>query len=155
MWLTTEFLLLNMGHAKQSVMSFYFLKNIHPVIYDCMVLVVAYRLSSCSTCIPTDAGSSFPKTTDGIYIPCVGRQILSHWTTREVPSNVLWILLLSDGLISVSRETLLPYLFYLCFFNSLNNLSLYPQQFSPLHPLKLPALFKEWEEREVKLYTWP
>ena len=22
---------------------------------------------------------------DGIYVPCIGRHILNHWTTREVP----------------------------------------------------------------------
>ena len=24
-------------------------------------------------------------TRDGAHIPCIGRQILNHWTTREVP----------------------------------------------------------------------
>ena len=25
-------------------------------------------------------------TRDQIHIPCIGRQIINHWTTREVPS---------------------------------------------------------------------
>ena len=28
-------------------------------------------------------------TRDGTQAPCIGRQILNHWTTREVPGNVL------------------------------------------------------------------
>ena len=40
--------------------------------------VVAHRLGA-----PRHVGSS--QTRDGTYVPCIGRWILSHWTTREVP----------------------------------------------------------------------
>ena len=32
---------------------------------------------------PRHVGSS--KTRDRTYVPCIGRQILNHWATREVP----------------------------------------------------------------------
>ena len=32
-------------------------------------------------------------TTDRIYVPCVGKQILNHWTTRDVPSTPILKLL--------------------------------------------------------------
>ena len=35
---------------------------------------------------------SFP-TSDRIYVPCIGKQILNHWTTRDVPSTPILKLL--------------------------------------------------------------
>ena len=32
-------------------------------------------------------------TADRIYVPCVGKQILNHWTTRDVPSTPILKLL--------------------------------------------------------------
>ena len=41
---------------------------------------------------PRHVGSS--QTRDGSCVPCIGRQILNHWSTREVPSlkdlNRIW-----------------------------------------------------------------
>ena len=39
---------------------------------------------------PQQVGSS--RTSDGIRDPGIGRQILSHWTTREVPQQVFYLL---------------------------------------------------------------
>ena len=46
--------------------------------YGCMASVVAVHRLSCLR-----HAKSF-QTRDRTYIPCVGRQILNHWTTREV-----------------------------------------------------------------------
>ena len=46
--------------------------------YGCMASVVAVHRLSC-----LKHAKSF-QTRDRTYIPCVGRQILNHWTTREV-----------------------------------------------------------------------
>ena len=47
--------------------------------------VVAARGLSCSVA----CGSSL--TRDWTCVPCIGRQILNHWTTRDVPISVLLI----------------------------------------------------------------
>ena len=31
------------------------------------------------------------RTRDRTHVPCVGRWILTHWTTREVPINVFYV----------------------------------------------------------------
>ena len=36
------------------------------------------------------------RTRDGTCVPCVGRQILNHWTTREVLEVLFWLLLFSQ-----------------------------------------------------------
>ena len=33
-------------------------------------------------------------TRDGTHVPCIGRRILSHWTTREVSSAVFFLFIL-------------------------------------------------------------
>ena len=38
------------------------------------------------TC-PTACGNSVSPTRKLIHVPCIVRQILNHWTTREVPRN--------------------------------------------------------------------
>ena len=74
-----------------------------------------HRLSSCSTQAPESVGSvvvvhrlSCPRgmwnlsspngvwdlsspTRDQTHVPCIGRQILNHWTTREVPRKMALI----------------------------------------------------------------
>ena len=42
---------------------------------------------------PRHMGSSW--TRDQTYVPCIGRQILNHCTTREVPREGLWLSLVS------------------------------------------------------------
>ena len=39
-----------------------------------------------ASCSPQHVGSSW--TRDRTCVPCIGRQILNHWTTREVPRSV-------------------------------------------------------------------
>ena len=37
-------------------------------------------------CLFTNVKSTNPQTRDWTHVPCIGRRILNHWTTREVPS---------------------------------------------------------------------
>ena len=37
-------------------------------------------------CHLTNVKSTNPQTRDWTHVPCIGRRILNHWTTREVPS---------------------------------------------------------------------
>ena len=48
---------------------------------------VAYRLSSCGVWaqLPHGIWDLSSPVRDRTSIPCIGRQILNHWTTREVP----------------------------------------------------------------------
>ena len=52
-------------------------------------LVEARELSSCGTWaqLPRGMWDLSSPTRDGTRIPCIGRWILYHWTTREVPRN--------------------------------------------------------------------
>ena len=43
-------------------------------------LVVAHRLSCCAAC------RDLPQTRDRTCVPCIGRRILNHCATREVPN---------------------------------------------------------------------
>ena len=49
---------------------------------------------------------------DQTRTPCIGRQSLTHWTTREVPLSALWIYhpILSWPLRSLLRNPLIAYL---------------------------------------------
>ena len=50
--------------------------------------VVECRLSSCKNLVaPQQVESSWPR--DRTHVPCTGRQILNHWTTREVQGNLV------------------------------------------------------------------
>ena len=54
-----------------------------PVVGGAVAL--EHRLSSCGTfclAVPRHVGSS--RTRGWTHVPCIGRQILHHWTTREV-----------------------------------------------------------------------
>ena len=50
-------------------------------------LLVACRLSSCSTqaYLPCGMWDPSSQTRHPTHVPCIGRQILNHRTTREVP----------------------------------------------------------------------
>ena len=52
---------------------------------SCGSWALEHRLSSCGTraVVPWHVGSSW--TRDRICVPCIGRQILNHGATREVP----------------------------------------------------------------------
>ena len=52
-------------------------------------LVEAQELSSCGTRAQVPRGMWEPSspTRDRTRVPCIGRQILYHWTTREVPGQ--------------------------------------------------------------------
>ena len=51
------------------------------------VLVVARGLFCCSM------WDLLPLTRDRTHIPCIGRQMLNHWTTREIPSPSSFLVL--------------------------------------------------------------
>ena len=58
-----------------------------PYLWHMVSLAVALRLSSCWAnasllCSSWDLNSL---TRDGTLVPCIARQIHSHWATREVP----------------------------------------------------------------------
>jgi len=52
-------------------------------------LVVAYRLSSCGAWayLPCGMWELSSPTRDWTHIPCIARQILNHWATREVSNS--------------------------------------------------------------------
>ena len=50
-------------------------------------LVVAHRLQNTQAQLPHDMWDLSSTTRDQTRIPCIGRQILNHWTTREVPTE--------------------------------------------------------------------
>ena len=52
-------------------------------------LVVVHGLSSCGVPaqLPCNMWDLSSLTRDRTRIPCIGRQILNHWTTREVPRH--------------------------------------------------------------------
>ena len=59
------------------------------------------RLDSCSTWLqlPCDMWDLSSQTRDRAHVPCIGRRILNHWPTREVPRyfdrgtviNSMWV----------------------------------------------------------------
>ena len=54
------------------------------------LVVAAHGLSSCSTYAQLLCGCGiFPGQGLNPCMPCVGRQSLNHWTTREVPDDIL------------------------------------------------------------------
>ena len=55
-------------------------------------LFEACRLSSCGTQaqLPCGMWDLSSPTRDRTCVPCLGRQILYHWTTREVPYTYFW-----------------------------------------------------------------
>ena len=57
-------------------------------------VVAAHRLSSCGTRVQMPCGMWYltSPTRDWTCVPCIGRRILNHWTTREVPVCSLLIL---------------------------------------------------------------
>ena len=54
----------------------------------------AHGLSSCSiqAWFPRGTWDLSSQTRDWTYVPCIGSQILNHWTTREVPKPVTLLL---------------------------------------------------------------
>ena len=58
--------------------SLWWLLLLQSASYGCMASVVVVHRLSC----PRHAKSF--QTRDQTYIPCIGRQILNHWTTKEV-----------------------------------------------------------------------
>ena len=62
------------------------------LIAVCRLLVAVHRLSGCGMralertglVSPRPVGSQFP-TKDQTRVPCIGRRVLNHWITREVP----------------------------------------------------------------------
>ena len=54
-------------------------------------LVVVHGLSSCGVCtqLPHSRWDLSSQTRDQTHFPCIGRQILNYWTTREVPRTYL------------------------------------------------------------------
>ena len=53
-------------------------------ISSCSAL--ASLVAACGLSCPGACGISVPWTRDQTQVPCTGRQIFNHWTTREVPS---------------------------------------------------------------------
>ena len=49
-------------------------------------IVAVWRLSCPSACRNLSSWTS-----DGAHVPCIGRWILHHWTTREVPVLAFFI----------------------------------------------------------------
>ena len=58
-------------------------------------LLVARRLSSCivRAQLPRGVWDLSTPTRDQTHIPCIGRWILNHWTTREVPISHFFLAL--------------------------------------------------------------
>ena len=48
----------------------------------------AQRLWRSGTVAPQHVGSQF--SGDQTHVPCIARQVLNHWTTREVPTGTLF-----------------------------------------------------------------
>ena len=66
-------------------------------------LVEAHELSCCGAwallpCCTRDLNSP---TRDRTHLPCIGRQILYHWTTREVPTLLFFKIMPHRGKFSV------------------------------------------------------
>ena len=61
---------------------------------DAGSFVVAHRLSSCASgaYLLHNMRDLSSLTRGSIYIPCILRQILNHWTTREVPTLIFLLL---------------------------------------------------------------
>ena len=38
----------------------------------------------------------YPQTRDQTHVPCIGRQILNHWTTREAPIHLIFVYGIED-----------------------------------------------------------
>ena len=55
----------------------------------CRAGALECRLSSCGAVAPRHVGSS-SLTKDWTCVPCIGRWILNHWTTRKVPVYDFW-----------------------------------------------------------------
>ena len=98
--------------------SLWWLLLLQSASYRCMASVTVVHRLSCLR-----HAKSF-QTRDWTYIPCIGRQILSHWTTREVqfystfdmfPQPPKWMLLNSA---SVFSRQVIPCL-HMEFFNVL------------------------------------
>ena len=58
---------------------------------SCNSQAPGHGINICGTWAPQHVES--PLTRNQTHVPCIGRQILNHWTTRE---DQHWILLLSD-----------------------------------------------------------
>ena len=50
-------------------------------------VVAACGLSSCGTWLSCSMHVEYSRTKDQTCVPCIGRQILNHWTTRAVLSS--------------------------------------------------------------------
>ena len=59
---------------------------------------------------PWDVESSWTK--DWTYAPCIGRWILNHWTTREVPWSWIFMLSLTSNIYHGIKEYEIVYLFF-------------------------------------------
>ena len=67
------------------------LKNIY--FWLCQILVAGYRsftVVSGLSC-PTARGLLAPRWGIWTHVPCIGRQILNHWTTRGAPWISSWV----------------------------------------------------------------
>ena len=78
---------------KKQIIYFRFLKNIYLSIWLCQVSAAARGLTrtgsracALSNCGMQDLSSL---TRDRTCVPCIGRQILNHWTPREIPVLVV------------------------------------------------------------------
>ena len=58
----------------------------------------------CGLSCPVVCGILGSLTRDGTHVPCIGRQILNHWTTREVPKFCV-NLILSSGIRFLKKIT--------------------------------------------------
>ena len=70
---------------------FPFIKNIYICSFIWLILVAVHRLSSCDSWaqLPCSKWNLSSQTRDRTCIPCIARQILNHWTTKEGPIVIL------------------------------------------------------------------
>ena len=60
--------------------------GLEPGAHQCLGSVVVAHQLSC----PAPCGILHSLTRNQTHIPCIGGQILNHWTTREVPLSESW-----------------------------------------------------------------
>ena len=63
--------------------------------WDSQVVVCGLLLLQCMGLVPHDMWDLNSLTRDRTCIPCAGRQILNHWSTKEVPRLLHYVINLS------------------------------------------------------------